>query len=75
MDTFFEELEVRLGPGACGLSFEFPIANLPCLRRCTVSGTSLSLTYEGDTAVVTAHVPPELKSKLAPYEKDGDPHA
>jgi hypothetical protein len=38
-------------------------------------GHVLNITYEGDLAVVTAHVPPELKSKLAPYEKDGDPYA
>ena len=75
MDTFFEELEVRLGSWRMRVEFRIPNSESALLAEVHRVGHVLSLTYEGDTAVVTAHVPPELKSKLALYEKDGDPHA
>jgi GTPase len=75
MDTFFQELEVRLGSWRMRVEFRIPSSESALLAEVHRVGHVLNLTYEGDAALVTAHVPPELKSKLAPYEKDGDPHA
>ena len=75
MDTFFQELEVRLGSWRMRVEFRIPNSESALLAEVHRVGHVLNITYEAGNAVVTAHVPPELKSKLAPYEKDADPHA
>ena len=69
MDTFFQELEVRLGSWRMRVEFRIPNTESALLAEIHRVGHVLSVNYEGDTAIVIAHVPPELKSRLAPYEK------
>lgn len=68
MDTFFEEMELRLGAWRMRVEFRIPIDASALLAEVHRVGHVLSVTYEDDTAVVLAHIPPELKPKLAPYE-------
>ena len=75
MDSFFQELEVRLASWRMKVEFRVPNTESALLAEIHRVGHVLSLCYEGDTAIVTAHVPPELKSRLAPYERDADPYA
>ena len=52
------------------VEFRIPNTESALLAEIHRVGHVLNLSYEGDTAIVIAHVPPELKSRLAPYEKD-----
>ena len=70
MDSFFQELEVRLGSWRMRVEFRIPNTESALLAEIHRVGHILNLSYEDDTAIVTAHVPPELKSRLVPYEKD-----
>lgn len=68
MDIFFEEMELRLAAWRLRAEFRIPIDASALLAELHRVGHVLSVTYEDDTAVVLAHIPPELKPKLAPYE-------
>ena len=68
MDAFFQELEVRLSAWRMRVEFRIPIEASALLAEVHRVGHVLSVTYEDDTAVVLAHIPPELKPKLAPFE-------
>ncbi len=69
METFFQELEVRLSAWRLRVHFRIPNSESALLAEIHRVGHVLSMTYEGDAALVTAHVPPELKHRLAPYEQ------
>jgi GTP-binding protein HflX len=49
------------------LRFELPAAEAGLLAEIHRVGRVLELRYEGETAIVTAHVPPHLEQKLAPF--------
>jgi GTPase len=49
------------------LSFHIPAAEAGLIAEIHRVGHVLELRYEGDTAIVTAHVPPHLEQKLAPF--------
>lgn len=68
MESFFEELEVRLGAWRLRGSYRIPVNESALLAELHRVGHVLSLTYEGDYALVIAHVPPEIKPRLASYE-------
>lgn len=68
MSQFLQELEVRLGAWRLKAEYRIPITESAVLAEVHRAGHVLSTTYEGDFALVVAHVPPELKGKLAPYE-------
>lgn len=68
MDSFFEELEFRLGAWRMRGEFRIPLSESALLAELHRVGHVLSVTYEGDAALVTAHVPPEIKHRLAPFE-------
>lgn len=68
MDGFFQELELRLGAWRLRAEFRIPIQASALLAEIHRVGHVLGVTYEDDIAVITAHIPPELKSKLAAYE-------
>jgi GTPase len=70
MDSFFEELEVRLGSWRMRVEFRIPNTESALLAEIHRVGHVLNVAYEGDAVIVTAHVPPELKSRLVPYERD-----
>lgn len=73
MDAFFEEMELRLGAWRMRVEFRIPIDASALLAEIHRVGHVLSVTYEDDTAVVLAHIPPELKPRLAPYEVPAQP--
>jgi GTP-binding protein HflX len=75
MDSFFQELEVRLGSWRMRVEFRIPNTESALLAEIHRVGHVLNLSYEGDTAIVIAHVPPELKSRLVPYKKDAGSRA
>ncbi len=68
MESFFEELEVRLGAWRLRGTYRIPVNESALLAELHRVGHVLSLTYEGDNALVIAHVPPEIKPRLASYE-------
>ena len=68
MDSFFEELELRLSAWRMRGEFLIPLCESALLAELHRVGHVLSVTYEGDAALVTAHVPPEIKHRLAPFE-------
>ena len=70
MESFFQELEVRLASWRMKAEFRIPNTESALLAEIHRVGHVLNLSYEGDTAIVTAHVPPELKSRLVPYENN-----
>lgn len=67
--ALLDELEVRLSAWRMRVHFRIPITESALLAELHRVGHVLSLQYEGDIAVVTAHVPPELKSRFAHYEE------
>ncbi|MFZ4683572.1 MAG: GTPase HflX, partial [Terrimicrobiaceae bacterium] len=68
MEVFFQELELCLGAWRMKARLRIPNGESALLAEIHRAGHVLDVTYEGDTVLVTAHVPPGLKSKLAPYE-------
>jgi 50S ribosomal subunit-associated GTPase HflX len=75
MDTFFQELELRLSTWRLGIRFRIPNGESALLAEIHRVGHVLSVTYEGDTAILTAHIPPELKTRLSPCEESAAPAA
>ncbi len=73
MDEFFQELELRLSSWRMRARFRIPNTESAVLAELHRVGHVLSMEYEGDDALVTAHVPPELKSRLAPYDIETSP--
>jgi len=72
IESFLEELEIRLAAWRMRGRFRIPVSESAVLAEIHRVGHVLEMRYEGDDAVVTAHVPPELKAKLAPYEISGE---
>jgi GTP-binding protein HflX len=68
MDTFIEELTIRLSAWRMRVEFHLPISESAALAELHRIGHVLSVQYDGDTAVVTAHVPPEAKNRFAAFE-------
>ncbi|HRJ71186.1 MAG TPA: GTPase HflX [Terrimicrobiaceae bacterium] len=68
MDAFLQELAMRLDAWRLRITFRIPAAESALLAEVHRVGHVLSVTYEENTAIVTAHIPPELKHRLAPYE-------
>ncbi len=68
LDSFFAELELRLSGWRMRAVFRIPTNASALLAEIHRVGHVLHIAYDGDDAMVTAHVPPEIKSRLAPYE-------
>lgn len=68
MTSFLEEMEVRLDAWRMRGEYRIPSNASALLAEIHRVGHVLHIMYEGDHALVTAHIPPELKSKLAAYE-------
>lgn len=68
MESFFQELELRLGTWRMRVEFRIPIQESAILAEIHRVGHVLEVTYEDDIAIVIAHIPPELKNKLSAYE-------
>jgi GTP-binding protein HflX len=68
MDTLIGELQVRLAAWRLRGEFRLPISESALIAEMHRVGHVLDIRYEGDDAVIHAHVPPELGARLAPYE-------
>ncbi len=68
MQTLIEEFEIRLSAWRMRVEFHIPVSESAALAELHRVGHVLSTAYEGDTAIITAHVPPELKGRLAVFE-------
>lgn len=63
-----EELEVRLAAWRMRMEYRIPAADSAELAEIHRVGHVLQTRYDADTAVITAHVPPELVTRFARYE-------
>jgi GTP-binding protein HflX len=68
MSDLIEELELRLGAWRMRVEFRIPNSESAALAELHRVGHVLSLRYDGDDALVTAHVPPECKARFAAFE-------
>ncbi|HEY8902014.1 MAG TPA: GTPase HflX [Chthoniobacterales bacterium] len=68
MDTLIEELTLRLSAWRMRVEFHVPNSESAALAELHRIGHVLSVRYEDDLAIVTAHVPPEAKSRFAAFE-------
>jgi GTPase len=73
MESFFAELQLRLSAWRMRVEFRIPIGESALLAEMHRVGHVLQTSYEGDMAVVIAHIPPEMKSRLALYETVSEP--
>ena len=51
------------------LRFRIPLAEASLIAEIHRAGRVLEVRYEGEVAVIVAHVPPHLEQKLAPFAK------
>jgi GTP-binding protein HflX len=64
---FAEELQRRLAAWRMHAAFRIPACASGLLAEIHRVGHVISLRWEGDEAVLEAHVPPALEARLAPY--------
>lgn len=64
MDGLLHELELRLAAWRMKTDIVVPISETALIAEIHRVGHVLSVTYEGDYAHITAHVPPELAARL-----------
>ncbi|MEO6053868.1 MAG: GTPase HflX [Chthoniobacterales bacterium] len=68
IDALIDELEARLSAWRLKVEFRIPITESALLAEVHRAGHVLSIKYDEDIAVMHAHIPPELKKRLARYE-------
>lgn len=66
--TFFQKLEMCLAAWRMHAEFRIPNTDSALLAEIHRVGHVLNVTYDQDDVIVVAHIPPGLKSRLAPYE-------
>src|SRR5213082_3531368 len=67
IDQFVEILQSALGAWRLRSRFRVPLSESNLIAEVHRVGHVLDLQYDGDHAVVTAHVPPHLQQKLTPF--------
>lgn len=72
IDTLIQELQKRLAAWRLRGHFSLPPSESALLALIHRVGHVLDLHYEGDNAIVHAHVPTELSQRLAPFETGED---
>ncbi|MDQ6809733.1 MAG: GTPase HflX [Verrucomicrobiota bacterium] len=65
--TFVERLQDELASWRLHSRFRVPVGESELLAELHRVGHIIDVRYDADAAVITAHVPPELAAKLAPY--------
>ncbi|MDX2080397.1 MAG: GTPase HflX [Terrimicrobiaceae bacterium] len=68
MQTLIQELEHRLAAWRLRGEYRIPAAEAALLAEIHRVGHVLDLKYDGDIAILHAHVPPEIRPRLAPFE-------
>lgn len=65
--TFVERLQEELASWRLHSRFRVPVGESELLAEVHRIGHIIDVRYDADAAVITAHVPPEMAGKLAPY--------
>jgi len=65
--AFVEELQNQLAAWRMRQTFRIPQSNSALLAELHRTGHVVEIYYEGDDAVVTAHIPPSLEAKFSNY--------
>ncbi len=71
INAFFEQLELDLRAWRLKGEYRIPLTESALFAEIHRVGHVLSLHYEGDLAHVTAHIPPRLQHRMAPFETKG----
>jgi GTPase len=69
IDQFVEVLQSALGAWRLRSRFRLPLSESNLIAEVHRVGHVLDLQYDGDHAVITAHVPPHLEQKLSNFTK------
>lgn len=72
INAFVEELQSQLAAWRMRQAFRIPQADSAALAALHRAGHVVAIRYEGDDAIVTAHIPPALESRFARYAKAKD---
>jgi GTP-binding protein HflX len=67
LEDFVDELQNQLSAWRMRQKFRIPQADAAALAELHRAGHVVEITYEGDDALVTAHIPPALEPKFARY--------
>jgi len=70
VDTLVTALEAALGAWRMRSRFCVPLSESNLIAEIHRVGHVLELHYEGENAVIIAHVPPQLEVKLSPFARD-----
>lgn len=68
IDDLISELELRLSAWRMRVEFCIPAAESAAIAELHRVGHVLSTRYEGENAIVIAHVPPDAKARFAAFE-------
>ena len=69
IDQFVEVLQSALGAWRLRSRFRVPLSESNLIAEVHRVGHVLDLRYDGEDAVITAHVPPHLEQKLSNFTK------
>src|SRR5438874_2002239 len=67
VDQFVDALQAALSAWRLRSHFRVPLSESNLIAEIHRVGHVLDLQYDGDQAVITAHVPPHLEQKLTPF--------
>ena len=67
LEDFVDELQNQLSAWRLRQKFRIPQSDSVALAELHRAGHVVEITYEGDDALVTAHIPPALEPKFARY--------
>lgn len=67
LEQFVDELQNQLSAWRLRQKFRIPQANSAALAELHQAGHVVEIAYDGDDALVTAHIPPALEAKFARY--------
>src|SRR5436189_67482 len=67
IDQFVDALQAALSAWRLRSHFRVPLSESNLIAEIHRVGHVIDLQYDGDQAVITAHVPPHLEQKLTPF--------
>jgi GTP-binding protein HflX len=67
LQEFVDELQNQLSAWRLRQKFRIPQSDSAALAELHRAGHVVETSYEGDDALVTAHIPPALETKFARY--------
>jgi GTP-binding protein HflX len=67
IDRLHHEMQIMLREWRMELKLRIPQSESALIAQIYQSGRVLTVTYVGDAALITAHLPPMLQGKLKPY--------